>query len=313
MDMRELKALELAARAKISFDGSAWTVPSQSGNGVYRVTVLPDSCTCDDFALRQAACKHVLAARLVCERDHGGKPPEIVTDAVPKKPTYRQNWAAYNLAQSTEKHRLQVLLAELCKGIPEPEYAGTGRRPVPIADRLFAVCYKVYSTLSTRRFNSDLQDARDAGHLSRTLHYNKVNCFLCEPDMTEPLRELVARSALPMRSLETQFAVDSSGFSTSKFVRWFDEKYGVERSGHDWIKAHILTGVRTNVVVGVTITHRDANDCPLLPGLAWEAVERGFKVKELSADKGYLSAENVEVINELGGVPFIAQIGRAHV
>ena len=28
-------------------------------------------------------CKHVIAARLVCARDHGGKAPEIVTDAVP--------------------------------------------------------------------------------------------------------------------------------------------------------------------------------------------------------------------------------------
>jgi hypothetical protein len=37
-------------------------------------------------------------------------------------------------------------------------------------------------------------------------------------------------------------------FSTSRFVRWFDEKYGVERSGHDWVKAHAICGVKTNIV-----------------------------------------------------------------
>jgi hypothetical protein len=30
MDLRELKALELAARAKIVYDGNAWSVPSQA-------------------------------------------------------------------------------------------------------------------------------------------------------------------------------------------------------------------------------------------------------------------------------------------
>jgi hypothetical protein len=31
MDLRELKALEIAARAKVAFDGTCWLVPSQSG------------------------------------------------------------------------------------------------------------------------------------------------------------------------------------------------------------------------------------------------------------------------------------------
>jgi hypothetical protein len=36
------------------------------------------------------------------------------------------------------------------------------------------------------------------------------------------------------------FAPDFTGFSTSRFVRWFDEKYGVTRSGKDWVKAHAI-------------------------------------------------------------------------
>ena len=37
MDLRELKALEIAARFNITFDGEAWSVPSQTGGGRYRV------------------------------------------------------------------------------------------------------------------------------------------------------------------------------------------------------------------------------------------------------------------------------------
>lgn len=305
--MRELKALELAARSKITFDGKAWVVPSQSGNGTYRVQIgSPPSCPCDDFALRREPCKHVLAARIVCERDHGGRAPAVTADELPKKPTYKQNWPAYNLAQSTERHRLKRLLAELASGVPPlPRSRPSGRLPTPIADQVFCVAYKVYSTLSTRRFNCDLQDAHADGYLSNPVHFNKVNTFLCEEYLTPVLRGLVERSALPLRAVETDFAVDSTGFSTCKFVRWYDEKYGVHRTGHDWVKVHIATGVKTNVVTAVEIKGRDAHDSPILPELV-ATTAKAFKLNEVSGDKGYLSVENVETIAALGGTPFIA-------
>jgi len=117
MDMRELKALEIAARCRITFENGAFSVPSQSGNGHYRVSLHPlPSCTCEDFQLRQQPCKHVLAARLTLERECGAKGPVIDTDAVPKKPTYRQAWPLYNLAQQTEKDRFQALLFTFAGG-----------------------------------------------------------------------------------------------------------------------------------------------------------------------------------------------------
>jgi hypothetical protein len=110
MDMRELRALEIAARTKITHKGGVWHVPSQSGGGKYEVTIGAEpSCTCDDFLLRREPCKHILAARIVCERDHKGQPVVIVTDEVPKRKTYKQNWPLYDLAQQTEKHRFQIL------------------------------------------------------------------------------------------------------------------------------------------------------------------------------------------------------------
>jgi transposase len=307
VDLRELKALELAARARIVWDGEAWSVPSQSANGLYRVVTWPgaESCECEDFALRQQACKHVIAARLVEEREGKRPAPAMDTDTPPEKKTYPRDWRAYDEAQTTEKHRLQVLLADLCRGVPEPAYAGTGRRPVPIADRLFACAFKVYCGQSTRRYVCDMMDTHEAGHLSRPVHYSKVSAFLCDPDMTAPLRSLVVRSALPLRAVETEFAPDSTGFTTSRFVRWFDHKYGVTRQEHDWVKVHICTGIKTNIVTAVEIHGRDAADSPLLPALVNKTAEN-FTVKEVSADKGYLSVENVEAIVAVGAEPFIA-------
>jgi transposase len=266
------------------------------------------SCTCDDFTLRQQPCKHVHAARLVCQRDHGGKPPEMDTDKVPKKPTYKQVWPAYNEAQMTEKKRLQALLFDLCRGLEEPPRPSNkiGRKPVPIADRVFACAFKIYSTFSSRRFNCDLEDAHAQGYLSRPIQPNKINTFLETKELAPVLQAIIVRSSLPLRAIETTFAPDSSGFSTSRFVKWFDEKYGVERSGHDWVKAHIMTGAKTNIVTAIEVRGRDANDSPILPCLLKTTKEQGFNVKEVPADKGYSSVENIETIAAAGATPYIA-------
>jgi len=307
MDMRELKALEIAARSRISFDGTAWAVPSQSGNGVYSV-VLDDqvSCPCEDFVLRLEPCKHIIAARLVRERDHGGKFTGIVVDEAPKRPTYKQNWKAYNAAQSVEKDRLQELLFDLCQGIEEPERIGMrGRKPHTLRDSLFAMAFKVYSTFSSRRFSSDLREAHARGHLSRPLTGLKVAEMMEKPHFTPLLKSLIVQSSLPLRAVETKFAIDSSGFATSKFERWFDHKYGVTRQKGIWVKCHLACGVSTHVVTAVRVLDKDSADSPQFSPLVRDTAE-GFTVEEVSADKAYASVENFETVAACGGTGFIA-------
>ena len=96
MDKREMKALELAAQARILFLGGYWLVPSQSAPSTnYRVSIQPPSCECDDFQTRQQPCKHIRAAELVNERQGGTQAPPIDTDTPPQKKTYSQDWPAY--------------------------------------------------------------------------------------------------------------------------------------------------------------------------------------------------------------------------
>ena len=202
MEMRELKALEIAARQRIVSEGNGvYTVPSQTSAAKYRVVLHPVvSCTCEDWLLRQGECKHILAAKIARERIGGEKEQQIETNEVPKRPTYRQNWPVYNLAQREEKRRFQVLLHDLCAGLPEPDRDGIrGRRPHTVADKVFAVCFKVYTTLSSRRFGSDLVDAHERGYLSASLCVNKVNIILESPDVTPHLYTLITRSGIPLR------------------------------------------------------------------------------------------------------------------
>src|SRR5207249_2008807 len=124
-----------------------------------------------------------------------------------------------------------------------------------------------YSTVSSRRFGCDLKDAHEDGYLSRAVHPNKVNCFLEDKDLTAPLHTLIAQSASPLKAVETQFAADATGFSTGRHVKWMDEKYGVQRSGRDWVKVHAAVGTKTHIITAVAIYGRHTNECPILPEL----------------------------------------------
>jgi transposase len=307
MDLRQLKGLEIAARARLVFAAGCWLVPSQSTpSNSYRVTLGdPVCCDCGDFRLRQKDCKHIIAARIVAAREGGGKAPEIVTETVPVRPSYTQDWPRYNQAQQTEKYHFRLLLFSLCQSLTEPERQGCGRHPTRLADRVFACALKVYSTVSSRRFACDLHDAFDLGLLSKSMNSVSVCAYLEDDKLTPVLKELVVSSSLPLRAIETDFAPDSSGFSGSRFVRWYDEKYGKACLEHDWVKAHIMTGVKTNVVSAIEIHGRNAADSPQFKPML-QTTAKNFTVKEVSADKAYSSQDNVEAVEALNAFPAIA-------
>lgn len=70
------------------------------------------------------------------------------------------------------------------------------------------------------------------------------------------------------------------------------------------MKLHAVCGVKTNVITAVEIHDRNTNDCPLLPSLLKSTAEN-FTVKELSADKAYVSRVNFDAIAAAGTDAFI--------
>lgn len=312
MDARRQKAHELADRAKITFADGCYSVPSQSGHGTY--TVILDEreslCDCPDFDLRGEPgkpCKHIMAARLWRDRQARGVEQDRANrepSPKPKRKTYPQQWVEYNAAQTNEGRHFQELLADLCRTVEEPPRTGRGRKPVPLADQVYAATMKVYSLFSARRFMCQLDEAVERGHVTKAMHFNSVLNALENEALTPILHRLIQLSSLPMRSIETTFAPDSSGFCTSRFIRWFDIKYDVTREEAEWVKCHLMTGTRTNIVTAVEILDKNANDCPQFKPLVEKTAEN-FTVKEVPADKGYLSNDNLELITGMGGTAYI--------
>ena len=306
---REIKALQIAATSKLTRKGNTWIVPSQAGQGEYKVNPDPQSprCSCPDFEFRNAKCKHVLAVEYTLMRETTPDGRTVVTETVKvTQKTYTQDWKAYNRAQTHEKSELQALLYELCKNLPEPEKPkGKGRPSLSLPDIIFSSVTKIYSTISGRRFDTDLRDAKARGYLARLPHYNSVFRYLESEALTPYLYELISLSAAPLKSIESDFAVDSSGFSTGQFMRWLDVKYGTKEDRRQWIKLHLMCGVKTNIVTSVEVSDGYAHDYPFYKGLVDRTANAGFQMKEVSADKGYLGASNMLATLQRGAIPYI--------
>ncbi|MBU1197287.1 transposase [Candidatus Micrarchaeota archaeon] len=169
---------------------------------------------------------------------------------------------------------------------------------------LFCSIQKVYSQLSSRRAYSLYKNAEGREQIAKAPSYNVVNVFLNREDVTPLLQNLLSLSAMPLKAVETDFAVDSSGFRTTCFGAYAEEKYSLQRV-HKFIKAHAIIGVKTNVITGVEVLEGNSADSPQLPVLVERTVEGGFIAKEVSADKAYSGRSNIEAIHAVGGTPYI--------
>jgi hypothetical protein len=324
MSIREAKGREIADKARIVRNGNLYLVPSQSGNRRYKVDPVVGSCSCPDFEFTQATCKHMFAVAFTVERERktvtetqaDGATKTTVTETVKvTRKTYPQVWPAYNMAQTKEKAIFLYLLRQLCQGVGEPAQTN-GRPRLPIEDMLFAMCYKVFSTVSTRRFMTDLRDAKAKGYVSALPCYNSIINYFESEVLTPHLQMLIEESALPLASIEEDFAIDSSGLSTGTFQRWSDAKWGKVRtelgqkmpnsvSRRHWIKIHITTGVKTNVITAVEVTDAHASDMNYFKPLV-EATAQNFTMRQVSADGAYLSGSNMQTAVDNHAMPYIA-------
>lgn len=311
LNIRELRGLDIANRYTLKEENGTWFVPSASGKSTrYKVCLKSQKCDCPDFEIRRKKCKHIFAAEFYFEQDflrelEAEEIPQVYKP-VPKRKTYKQVWSAYNKAQTTEKSEFQLLLAELCKGIGEPSQT-FGRPRLPLEDMLFSCVFKIYSTFSGRRFTTDLNEAQIKGFIARTPNHKSVCRYFANEMLTPYLKMMIEESSLPLAEIEKRFAIDASGLSTTVGFTWLHAKFTEPRliEKKDWLKIHICTGVKTNIISAVEVTDRFEADSNYFETLVEDTVNN-FEMEEISADKAYLSKANLQTAVDNNAIPYIA-------
>ena len=217
--------------------------------------------------------------------------------------SYPQNWQAYDNAQCQELPAFMKLLADLCKTVEQPDYQ-FGRRPLPLSDMIFASALKVYTTFSLRRFMSQMKQALENGYINTDCSYVSVSNYMCKSELTPILEELIKLSSSPLIPVESIFAVDASGFGTSRFSRYYSYKHMRDTNYRSWIKASIVCGTKTNIVTSVILTEENKGDVKFFAPLVEDTAKR-FIVKEILADKAYSSRMSYDLAKRLEADAYI--------
>jgi transposase len=199
---------------------------------------------------------------------------------------------------------LMSLLSELSYLLQLEEEKRVGRPRTDLHEMIFCLTLKTYTKLSSRRLISDLRIAQRLGYISHVPHFTTIMKYFNLPEIYPILKRLIHLSCLPLKQVETDFAVDATGFSTSQFGRWMEYKHGGDKRHRVWRKAHVMCGVKTNVISSIEVTLGYRADSPEFVGLVNSTSQR-FKIKEVAADKAYISRQNLQAVVDVGGIPYI--------
>jgi len=303
IQLRKQKGLEIAKTGKVRYNNGKWKVPSQSLNKTYDVILKLEKsvCNCPDYLERDAKCKHIFAVEYAVEKTIDSNGSIRITRI--KRITYAQDWKNYTKAQTEEGRLFGVLLKDLVENVQEPIQT-FGRPRVPLKEALFCAIDKVYSMQSSRRARSRYKDAEGKAQITKAPSYNVINITLNNPAITPILNQLLHITAMPLKSVEGSFAVDSTGFRTTKFNEYCKDKHGTKET-HKWVKCHAIVGTTTNIITGVRITDENVNDSPQFIPLVSETADAGFIMNEVSADKAYSSVANYNAVQQVKGQAYI--------
>lgn len=215
---------------------------------------------------------------------------------------YTQNWPAYDAAKRNRKRHFRLLLRELCDCVEQPEQL-RGRPRMRLSDVIFCIAYKIFSRHDSRVFLGEADEAQDMGFIERVPHFNTLSHYLRMEWMTPVLTRLIELSSIPLEPFEAEFAADATGFSTDRYARWLNEHTSKELSRREWIKVHLICGVKTHIVTSVIVGWGHESR---FFGRLVAATARNFSLAEVSADAGYISGENMRHVVKVGAKPFIS-------
>jgi len=88
-------------------------------------------------------------------------------------------------------------------------------------------------------------------------------------------------------------------------MRWLDVKYGKLEDRRQWLKLHLMVGTKTNIVTSVEVSDGYSHDYHHFKPLLDHTAKQGFTMKEVSADKGYIGADNLMTTLRHGAIPYI--------
>lgn len=218
-----------------------------------------------------------------------------------KKPTYAQDWPAYDAAKTNEDVLFKRLLQELLLlAVEEPTRPRLGRRGFDTRTKIFCMAIKEYYKSDLRKATSILKELQHLHLIGRVPCYKSLDNFYNTPELQSILDQLMLITALSLAPVERTGAIDSTGFSVSKYESWQEHKWGTPgQRTRRWVKLHAHVGCTTNVIVSAEVTEKNVADITMLPTVVGDR-PRHFQFQDFVGDRAYGSREVYNFLDKAG-------------
>jgi hypothetical protein len=118
VQIRKQRGYEIAKIGKVIRESNMWSVPSQTSNKNYEVTLFLDrnGCTCPDYIERKMTCRHIRVVGVTVSRKLDGQGNVLLIQT--KRITYPQDWFTDFVRSKNLTAQLnEILLKVLCHNI----------------------------------------------------------------------------------------------------------------------------------------------------------------------------------------------------
>lgn len=224
-----------------------------------------------------------------------------------KKKRYLRNESLYNLIQENEillyLEYLPIAVWSVVRN--KTLWHGVGRPPKRLYDILICLDIYRYFGFSLRRNKGILKLIKRAGYIPEVNIpcFKTLDNYLNNPEITPYLDELIKVTSIPLNVVEHFFATDSTGISTNCFSSWYSIRIKKKTKKRDHIMAHISSGTKSNTVTAINVRIKNGGDNFIFRDHV-KMINKNFDIWEWSGDSAYLSRDNCDAVESVGGEPW---------
>ena len=178
-----------------------------------------------------------------------------------------------------------------------------GRPPIKKRDILKSLLFIELMTCSIPRAPSLLLMHKEILGLDRIPAARTLYKYRAQMEMTKPLERLVYEAGKELFSEEEIAATDGTGHGRSKGKTWSGDRSNPMKY-REYDMAHYLVGTKTNVILAARITRGTWHDSRQFKPLLDLEIP-GTNLRAITADPGYISRDNYDLVEEMGFTPYI--------
>ena len=223
----------------------------------------------------------------------------------------KRDQRSYEIVQKYRSGLFLNVLISIIGELPDPYTvkAGVGGMMAYSPKMMAAVCFMLEFERTTYRsmadrLRSNHSMAKKIGFASATPSRSTISrAYGLIP---ESYFELVHRHIIATIGIGHAVAVDSTGFSIRRNVRWLDHKTDKVKVKREWLKLHAIIDVNTRTVLEYLISEKNVADVTALKHMFKNFANRDDMASaDFCADAAYLSREVCNIADGLGMKPYI--------